>query len=131
MCCDGGDNACTNVTWNEGVTQGSLTPALARPIEARGVDRTLLFGLSSLPVPADVILDSSATAESAFLVRATRMREGSAINEGQPMVCKLESANQVVMTGTLHVQPGIDEMRAVTRISSGTIELKYRSAADR
>ena len=131
VCCDGGDNACGNVSWIDGVTEGALTPALARPLEARGIDRTLHFGLSSLPVPTDVVLDPSATVESAFLVRATRMREPLQTNVGQPMVCRLESGDQNVMRGTLHVQPGVDEKGQVTRISSGTLQLNYQSPGDR
>jgi hypothetical protein len=131
VCCDGGDNACSNVSWTDGVTEGTLSPALGRPLDARGIDRTLHFGLSSLPVPTDVTLDSSAITESAFLVRATRMREAPQTATGQPMVCRLESADRTVMTGTLHVQPGVDEKGQVTRISSGTLQLNYQSASDR
>ena len=134
VCCDGGDNACSNVTWDQGIAEGSLTPALERPIDVSGTNRMLQFALSSLPVPSDVVLDSTATAESAFLVRATRVREGSppaaVQGEAQSMTCKLESANSVVVTGNLRVQPGLDEHRAVTRISSGTIELSYRAPGD-
>ena len=134
VCCDGGDNACGNVTWNQEITEGSLTPPLERPITATGASRSLRFALSSLAVPDDVVLDSTATATSAFLVRATRIRDGAsaaAVSEPDPqrMTCKLESAATLV-TGTLRIQPGVDERRAVTRISSGTIELSYRAPAD-
>jgi hypothetical protein len=136
VCCDGGDNACSNVTWDQEIAEGSVTPALERPITATGPSHSLHFGLSSLAVPEDVVLDSGATAESAFMVRATRIREGSNVaaatepTTAQAMTCKLESNDAAVVTGTLQIQPGTDERRAVTRISSGTLELKYRAPGE-
>ncbi|MCA1561805.1 MAG: hypothetical protein LC804_16580 [Acidobacteria bacterium] len=130
VCCDGGDNACSNVTWDQEIAEGSLTPALERPLNTTGPTHSLHFALSSLAVPEDVVLDSSATAESGFMVRATRLREGSSaptVSASQSMTCKLESADAAVVTGTLQIQPGTDERQAITRISSGTLELKYRA----
>ena len=131
VCCDGGDGACANVTWNEEITAGSVSPELTHPFAAPGEKKTLKFSLSSLSVPSNVELDPNATASSAFLVRATRIPEGSyaALAEGQEsqrMVCKLESSENPVATGTLRIQPGRDESGAVTRISTGTVEIDYR-----
>ena len=84
-----------------------------------------------MSVPTSVDLDPQATAASAFLVRATRVREGATptMPEGeqaQQMSCTLQSSESIVATGTLRVQPGRDDTGAVTRISSGTVELNYK-----
>jgi len=134
VCCDGGDGACANVTWNEEITAGSVSPELTHPFTPPGEKKMLKFSLSSLSVPSNVELDPNAAASSAFLVRATRIPEGSnaSLTEGQEsqqMVCKLESAENPVATGTLRIQPGRDESGAVTRISTGIIELEYRRPA--
>jgi hypothetical protein len=131
VCCDAGDGACANVTWNEEITAGSVSPELTHPFMAPGEKKTLKFSLSSLSVPSNVELDPNATASSAFLVRATRILEGSnaSLTEGQgsqQMVCKLESSENPVATGTLRIEPGRDESGAVTRISTGTVEIDYR-----
>ena len=132
VCCDGGDNACANVTWNDDITAGSVAPALGKPFPAGGDSRTLKFSLSSMSVPASVDLDPQATASSAFLVRATRVREGATQTapegeQAQQMFCTLQSNAATVSTGTLRIQPGRDENGAVTRISSGTLELNYKN----
>jgi hypothetical protein len=136
VCCDGGDNACANVTWDDEIAAGSVTPPVSRPLDAAGASRQLQFALLSLAVPSDVALDPTATASSAFLVRATRLREGSSVGttgpsqDAQRMTCTLQSGDATLATGTLRIQPGLDENRLVTRISSGTLELKYGGTDD-
>lgn len=131
VCCDGGDNACASVTWDEEIAAGSVTPALPRPLKPTGGTRELQFALSSLAVPSEVALEPTATASSAFLVRASRILQGSSAGttgpsqDAQRMTCTLQSGDATVATGTLRIHPGLDENRVVTRISSGTLELKY------
>lgn len=131
VCCDGGDNACAGVTWGEDTVAGSLTPVLPRPLKPAGGSRELQFALSSLAIPSDVALDPTATASPAFLLRATRVREGFSAGttgpgqDAQRMTCTLQSGDATVATGTLRIQPGLDENRVVTRISSGSLELRY------
>jgi hypothetical protein len=128
VCCDGGDNACASVTWDEEIAAGSVTPVLPRPLQPGAESRELQFELSSLAVPSDVALDPTATASSAFLVRATRVLDGftaGATEDAQRMTCTLQSGDATVATGTLRIRPGLDENRVVTRISSGTLELSY------
>lgn len=134
VCCDGGDNACAGVTWDDEITSGTLAPAILAPLEPGGPARQLQFALSSLPVPRDVDLDATATAESAFLVRAARVKDGSGAaaqgaGDSQSMTCTLHSGEAEVAKALLRIQPGVDENRAVTRISRGTIELNYRATA--
>lgn len=133
VCCDGGDNACGGVTWDEGIASGSVAPALPQPLKPTGGSRELRFALSSLAVPSEVALDPSATASSAFLVRATRLLEGSSPGANGPsqeaaaMTCTLHNGDAALSTGTLRIQPGRDENGVVSRISSGTMDLKYGS----
>ena len=128
VCCDGGDNACASVTWDESIVAGSVAPPLGRPIKQGAASRELQFALSSLAVPPEVSLDPRATASSAFLVRATRLLAGatSSSRESEPITCTLTSGDATVATGTLRIQPGLDNNKAVTRISSGTLGMKYR-----
>ena len=132
VCCDGGDNACANVAWDTDSVEGSVNPALPRPLKPTAESRELQFALSSLTIPPDVPLDPAAAASSAFLVRATRLRPGSgsapAPSQGaQAMTCTLQNGDVTLATGTLRLLPGVDENGAVTRISSGTFELKYNA----
>jgi hypothetical protein len=135
VCCDGGDNACGGVTWNDEITSGSVTPAVSHALRPAGSTEQLQFALSSLPVPADVPLDTTATASSAFLVRATRLREppatgGPAGGASQGITCRLESLDAEVASGVMRLEPGRDERGGVTRISSGTLQLTYRRPAE-
>ncbi len=135
VCCDGGDNACAGVTWDEEITAGALAPELPQPIKPAGAARELRFALSSLPVPADVSLEPSAAASSAFLVRATRIPKLAPVPAGseasQAMICRLESGDASVTTGSLTIKPGIDEDGRMSRISSGIIQLNYGGSGAR
>ncbi len=126
VCCDGGDNACASVTWDESIVAGSVAPPLGRPIKQGAASRELQFALSALAVPPEVSLDPRATASSAFLVRATRLLAGatSSSRESEPITCTLTSGDATVATGTLRIQPNPDNNKTVTRISSGTPEPK-------
>src|SRR5687767_8566888 len=33
VCCDGGDNACASVTWDESIVAGSVAPPITRPLK--------------------------------------------------------------------------------------------------
>ena len=129
VCCDGGDNACAGVTWDESIASGSVAPALPQPLKPTGGARELRFALSSLAVPSEVALDPSATASSAFLVRATRLLAGATAPnpDAEAMTCTLQNGDATLSTGTLRIRPGLDENGVVTRISSGTMDLKYGS----
>lgn len=135
VCCDGGDNACASIAWDTDSFEGSLAPAIPRPIKPTVESRELQFALSSLPIPGDVMLNPAATASSAFLVRATRVRPGSSeaappVGQGaEAMSCTLQSGDTTLATGTLRIRPGVDENGAATRISAGTFELKYTGLA--
>jgi hypothetical protein len=132
VCCDGGDGACSKRTANDEAASAVVTPPVTRPFSATGEARSLQFSLSSLPVPPDVQLDPNATAESAFLIRASRVLPGSGTSPGpnqdaQRMSCRLESADREISSATLRIQPGLDENRSSSRISTGTLELSYRA----
>jgi hypothetical protein len=134
VCCDGGDGACAQVKWDEEIAQGSVAPGFERPIRTSDTNQKLEFKLESSSVPDNVTIDPNAAVGSAFLLRATRVPAGSgaaASTQGtdMPMTCKLESGGLTMATGSLHIQPGADEHRAVNRVKSGTVDLEYRSPA--
>jgi hypothetical protein len=56
--------------------------------------------------------------------------DGAILPEPQGMTCRLESSDTEIATGILRIQPGTDDRGAVTRISSGSLQLSYRRATE-
>jgi hypothetical protein len=129
VCCDGGDDACGSLTWDQPVPEGSLAPALRRALEITEPRHRLQFELSSSAVPENAGIDPAEAVDAAFLVRATRLAAGSSSGEApegaSAVACRLVGPDTTFATGTLTLRPGTDEHGQINRISSGTMELNY------
>ena len=75
VCCDGGDDACSNVPWEQQVPSGSVTPA-GRRLTSGEADQQLQFNLSSYDVPPNADFDRRGTPASAFMLKAMRVPAG-------------------------------------------------------
>lgn len=134
LCCDGGDKACEDPTALLRVYEGSVTPAMDRPLATSGDTRHLEFELSAFDLADNLNLDPSLAFQPGFAIKATRIPEGA---EGRsvdpahsPVSCSLRSGDTTVATGVLRVvttPTGTDG----TRVSSGTVELEYKANRDR
>jgi hypothetical protein len=129
VCCDGGDDACSSVSWDQEVMAASVTPTLNRGLDATSTTHRLHFALSSPGTVSASDIDPESAAESAFLVKADRagdsepeIEAGSAVST---VSCRLVSASQTFASGTLRLVPGVDERGNINRVSSGTVELRY------
>lgn len=129
VCCDNGDGACSRVTWDAQVPQGILSPTLDHPLAVTDTERALQFSLSSAEIADNVELDPKAVVESPFIVKATRIPEGStpAQMEAGAVSCRLDTRETTLASGVLHLQPGVDRLGRVNRVSAGTLELNYRA----
>jgi hypothetical protein len=133
VCCDGGDGACRNLPWDQRLEEGSVSPALERPLETIQSNRTLRFALSSADIADNVVLDPNAVVDSPFLIRATRTPEGSEpeIVGAASVSCRLLTPGGSVATASARLRPGADAAGQVNRIASGFMELNYRQPAGR
>jgi hypothetical protein len=131
VCCDSGDGACSKMTWDQQVPEGSLSPAMEKSLATRETNRQLHFSLSSADVADNLILGPNAVIESPFLIRAARVPEGAQlpIVDSAAVSCRLVTPDAQLASGTLQLQPGVDSQHRVNRISAGSVELSYRATA--
>jgi hypothetical protein len=127
VCCDSGDGACANVTWDQQVAEGSASPAIDQALEPTDTARRLQFALFSADIADNVSLDPNAAVESPFIVRATRVPEGIEMPHtgGATVSCRLDTKEKTLATGTLQLNPGGDAQGRVNRVSAGSIVLNY------
>jgi len=133
VCCDSGDGACANITWEQQVPEGSASPALDQPLQTTDTEHRLQFSLSSADIADNVALDPNAVVESPFIVRATRVPEGEQPPDvgGAAVSCRLDTRERTLASGTLRLNPGVDARRRVNRVSAGSIDLTYHEPVKR
>jgi len=133
VCCDNGDGTCGNMTWDNEVPEGSVSPSLDEPLQTADTERKLQFALSAADIADNVELDPNAIVESPFLVKAARVLPGDQPDhtDGAAVSCRLETRKGNVATGTLRLNPGVDAQRRVNRVSSGSVDLTYREPIKR
>jgi hypothetical protein len=127
-CCDGGDNACRDIPWDQQVPEGTASPAIVKPLETTATERELNFSLSSAEIADNVQLDPDATAQSPFLIKAAKVQDGSVAKvDGAAVSCRLDTREKKLAEGALQLQAGADRRGQVNRVSAGTLQLKYQT----
>ncbi len=129
VCCDSGDAACNNITWDQQVPEGSISPAIEAPLQSTDLERTLQFSVSSANIADNVALDPNASVESPFLVRATRVPEGAQpeTTGAAAVSCRLDTRERNLATASVALRPGADASGRVNRVSAGSVELHYKA----
>ena len=133
ICCDGGDNACADSTAVLPVYEGSVTPVMDGPLKTRGESRRLEFELSAFDLADNLDLDPSAALQPGFPVKALRIPAAAQtrINDPQQseVSCSLRSGDTTIAAGLLrfNITPGSSD---VSRVSSGTVEIEYKTIGD-
>ena len=127
VCCDTGDGACANVPAEE-IQQGAVSPTIDS-LQTIGEERNLRFSLSSAEIADNVVLDPAAVVESPFLIKASRIADGEPLPEvaGADLSCRLEAGDRRLADGVVRLQPGIDHVGQMNRVSAGNVELKYQA----
>src|SRR6266540_590091 len=110
VCCDSGDAACNNITWDQQVPEGSISPAIEAPLQSTD-------------------LEPNASVESPFLVRATRVPEGAQpeTTGAAAVSCRLDTRERNLATASVALRPGADASGRVNRVSAGSVELHYKA----
>jgi hypothetical protein len=129
VCCDGGDNACRDIPWDQPVPEAKVSPALDRAVETTTTGRELQFSLSSADIADNVVLDPNAVADGPFLIKAAKVQDGSAAPavDGAAVSCRLDTREKKLAEGALQLQPGTDRQGQVNRVSAGTLKLNYQA----
>lgn len=129
VCCDAGDGACATLSWEQQIPSAKLTPSLQGMPLTSDEERQLRFNLVSSDVAPNVELHPNAAAPMPFLMKLARVSEQSAEDSSSAtsVSCTLQQPEHTLASGTLRLQAGVDAAGRVNRVSTGSVDIRYRS----
>jgi len=134
VCCDGADGACSALNPERQLPTASLNPPFEPPTKTTESDKVLRFELTAVNVPDNVTLDNNVAVESGFLVKAKRVLDNAEPPQAEQthpaLACRLDASGSTLATAALQLKTGTDDAGRLNRVSSGTLELSYRTPVD-
>jgi hypothetical protein len=127
ICCDTGDNACTNVPSDAEIPEGSVNRSIGTP--QGNPDKDLRFDLSTFRMP-DLLANDSVIASHTnhFQVKAEKDQSNDPALPlaHTDLICTIEKGGATLATGALALQPSAGLSEQIGPFT-GTLQLKYGS----